>query len=35
MPVMDGNEATTIIREFLYKKNIEQPIICGLTGHVE
>ena len=35
MPIMDGNEATFKIREFLYKNNIEQPIICGVTGHAE
>ena len=35
MPVMDGNEATHLIREFLYSKYIKQPIITGSTGHVE
>ena len=35
MPNMDGNEATIQIREFLYSKDIKQPIICGLTGHAE
>ena len=35
MPVMDGNESTRLIREFLYQQGIDQPIICGLTGHVE
>ena len=32
MPIMDGNSATKEIREFLYKKQIRQPIICGVTG---
>ena len=35
MPIMDGYEATTKIREFLYSKNIPQPIIIGITGHIE
>ena len=35
MPVMDGNESTRRIREYLYSKDIPQPIICGLTGHIE
>lgn len=35
MPIMDGNEATLKIREFLYQKNILQPIITGITGHAE
>lgn len=35
MPVMDGNESTIKIREYLYKKGLQQPIISGLTGHVE
>ena len=35
MPIMDGNEASQKIREYLYSKKIDQPIICGITGHVE
>ena len=29
MPIMDGNEATTMIREYLYNQDILQPIISG------
>ena len=35
MPIMDGYEATNKIRELLYDHNILQPIICGITGHIE
>ena len=35
MPFMDGYEATTAIRDYLYKMNLEQPIITAVTGHVE
>ena len=35
MPIMDGNESSTKIREYLYSKDIQQPIICGVTGHIE
>ena len=35
MPVMDGSTATRAIREFLYQEGLDQPIICGLTGHTE
>ena len=35
MPIMDGNESTQKIREYLYSKDLKQPVICGLTGHVE
>ena len=35
MPAMDGNTATKKIREYLYNHNLKQPIIAGLTGHVE
>lgn len=35
MPIMDGNEASMKIREFLYFKKVSQPIITGLTGHIE
>ena len=32
---MDGNEATSMIRNYFYSQNIKQPIICGCTGHME
>ena len=35
MPVMDGATATRNIREFLYENDLDQPIICGVTGHTE
>ena len=35
MPFMDGNTATSKIREYLYSCNVDQPIIVGCTGHVE
>ncbi len=35
MPEINGLEATQMIREFLYQKNIDQPIIAGVTGHSE
>ena len=35
MPIMDGYEATSKIRMYLYKMNIEQPIISAVTGHTE
>ena len=35
MPIMNGNEASEKIREYLYMRDLEQPIICGLTGHIE
>ena len=35
MPIMDGNEATKQIREYLDSLKIEQPTIIGLTGHAE
>ncbi len=35
MPIMDGNEATQKIRQFLYDNGIHQPIISGCTGHIE
>ena len=35
MPVMDGYEATDLIRSFMYENNIEQPMIIGVTGHTE
>jgi len=38
MPVMDGIEATQQIRDYLRIRDVplaEQPIIIGITGHVE
>ena len=35
MPFIDGYEATSAIREYLYYKGIEQPIITAVTGHVD
>ena len=35
MPEMDGNEATQLIREFLYTRGYKQPIISAITGHTE
>ena len=35
MPVMDGYVATQKIREYLHSKNLCQPIIAAVTGHVE
>lgn len=35
MPIMDGCEATMLIREFLHEQEIIQPIILGTTGHTE
>jgi CheY-like chemotaxis protein len=35
MPFMDGYDATTAIRDYLYTMNLEQPIISAVTGHVE
>ena len=32
MPFMDGCETATFIREYLYERNIDQPIIVALTG---
>jgi CheY-like chemotaxis protein len=32
MPFMDGCETTQGIRQYLYDKNIYQPIIVALTG---
>ena len=33
MPILDGYEATTEIRNYLYYKNLRQPIIIAITGH--
>ena len=35
MPHMDGYEATQRIREYLYSKGLDQPIISAVTGHTE
>ena len=35
MPFLDGYEATTRIREYLYTRGIRQPIISAVTGHTE
>ena len=35
MPIMDGYTATEKIREYLYMKNLRQPIITAVTGHLE
>ena len=35
MPILDGNEATKQIRQFLYSKSLDQPIIIAVTGHSE
>jgi CheY-like chemotaxis protein len=35
MPFMDGYDATQAIRDYLHQKNIEQPIITAVTGHVD
>ena len=35
MPIMDGYEATSKIRQFLYENNIKQPLIFAVTGHNE
>ena len=35
MPFMDGYEATTKIRQYLFEMDIDQPIISAVTGHTE
>ena len=35
MPVMDGCTAAMTIRELLFEKGIDQPIICGVTGQTD
>ena len=35
MPFMDGYEATSKIREYLFAYNLPQPIITAVTGHTE
>ena len=33
--MMNGYEATTKIREYLYAHKIKQPLITAVTGHTE
>ena len=33
MPEMNGPETTNLIREFLYSREIDQPIIAAVTAH--
>jgi len=35
MPMMDGYEATQMIREYVHSKGLPQPIIIAVTGHCE
>lgn len=35
MPVMDGYEASELIRDFSRKNNMHQPMIVACTGHTE
>ena len=35
MPVMDGYEATTSIRDMMHKRGAKQPLIIAITGHTE
>ena len=35
MPFVDGYEATTMIRNFLFQQELDQPIISAVTGHTE
>ena len=35
MPIMDGNESAHLIRSFLHKSKLKQPIISAITGHSE
>ena len=35
MPVLDGNEATKLIRQYMYEKELPQPVILAVTGHIE
>ena len=35
MPFVDGYMATEKIREYLYSRGLEQPIITAATGHCE
>ena len=33
MPGLNGPETTNLIREFLYSREIDQPIIAAVTAH--
>uniref|UniRef100_A0A7S3FUJ6 Response regulatory domain-containing protein n=1 Tax=Strombidium rassoulzadegani TaxID=1082188 RepID=A0A7S3FUJ6_9SPIT len=35
MPVMDGYEATSRIRQFLFDNALPQPLVSAVTGHSE
>jgi CheY-like chemotaxis protein len=35
MPFMDGYDATHNIRQLIYEKDIDQPIVVAVTGHTE
>ena len=35
MPMLDGYQTTSTIREFLFKNEITQPIISAITGHTQ
>jgi CheY-like chemotaxis protein len=35
MPIMDGCDASLLIRKYMDKMNLEQPIIICVTGHTE
>jgi hypothetical protein len=35
MPIMDGYDATTTIRQYLYTHHQKQPIIVAVTAHAE
>ena len=35
MPIMDGIEATRRIREFLRDRSLDQPVIIGISGHIQ
>ena len=35
MPILNGFEATDLIRNFTRRKNMFQPMIIACTGHTE
>jgi CheY-like chemotaxis protein len=35
MPILDGYQATSMIRSLLHSHNLPQPIIIAVTGHTE
>ena len=35
MPFVDGYEATSRIRQYLYACGVTQPVISAITGHIE